>query len=248
LTKIQSEIRNPKSEIRNSQSAIVLSLDTATRAGSIWLGRGDSELAATEGDATVSQSNRLLSDIDRVLNEAGLNLPDVDLFACAAGPGSFTGLRIGLATVKALAASLDRRCYGLSTLEALAHAGGPSSATVALLPAGRGEFFAQLFSVSPSNVVTPQDTPAHLAPDKVIERYANMNVNWAGADSAQQRDFLLARANGHEWSILPSVGNIAQHVAVLALRRFENDEPGTAYSLKAIYVRPSDAELNQKCS
>jgi tRNA threonylcarbamoyladenosine biosynthesis protein TsaB len=227
---------------------IILSVDTATRAGSVWLGKGNSELASTEGDANVSQSNRLLRDVDELLTKAGLKLTDVDLFACAAGPGSFTGLRIGLATIKALAASLERPCAGISTLEAIAHAGGASSATVATLAAGRGEFFAQLFSVSPDNVVTAQDPPAHLSPEKLIERYSSRDLNWAGITSPQHREFVMSQAAGREWHILPPTNNLARHIAVLALQRFEKSEVDTPYSLRAIYVRPSDAELNQKCN
>ena len=227
---------------------VILSVDTATRAGSVWLGEGNSELASTEGDANVSQSNRLLSDIDELLTRTRLKLPEIDLFACAVGPGSFTGLRIGIATIKALSASLERPCVGVSTLEAIAHAGGPSAATLATLPAGRGEFFAQLFSVSLDNMVTAQDTPAHLTPEKLVVRYADRNLNWAGVISPQQREFLMSHAEDREWHIMQSTGNLARHIAALALRRFENSEADSPYSLRAIYVRPSDAELNQKCN
>src|ERR1044072_8567602 len=121
-----------------SSELVVLSLETATMGGSVFLGRGTSELAARVGDPQVSHSNSLLTDIDAVLKEAGLELNDVEGFVCAAGPGSFTGLRIGLATLKALAATLDRPCVGIPTLEAVAHSLGPSQAKIALLPGGRG--------------------------------------------------------------------------------------------------------------
>jgi tRNA threonylcarbamoyladenosine biosynthesis protein TsaB len=132
---------------------VILSLETATRGGSVWLGQGTVELATRIGDAEVSQSTSLLTDISESLLEAGVKLADVDLFACASGPGSFTGLRIGIATLKALAASLSRPCIGIPTLHAVAHAAGPSCATVVLLPAGRGEGFAQMFSVSEDGAV-----------------------------------------------------------------------------------------------
>ena len=134
-------------------ASIILSIDTATLGGSVWLGSGTDELAARIGDPQVSQSASLLKDISDSLDQEGLRLADVDLFACASGPGSFTGLRIGLATLKGLAASLERPCVGIPTLHAVAHAAGSSVATVALLPAGRGEVFAQMLSVSKSGSV-----------------------------------------------------------------------------------------------
>src|ERR1700704_5091138 len=99
-----------------SDAPLILSLETATMGGSVFLGRGNLELATRAGDPRVSQSFSLLSDISDILQEAPASLHEVDLFACASGPGSFTGLRIGLATVKALAASLNRPCVGIPTL------------------------------------------------------------------------------------------------------------------------------------
>ena len=108
-----------------STTPIILSLETATLGGSVFLGRGSVQLAMRNGDPQVSQSASLLSDINESLEEAGVSLQEVDLFACASGPGSFTGLRIGIATLKALAASLKRPCVGIPTLQAVAHAAGP---------------------------------------------------------------------------------------------------------------------------
>jgi tRNA threonylcarbamoyladenosine biosynthesis protein TsaB len=245
---------------------IILSLDTATLGGSVWLGRGTRGLAARSGDPKVSQSASLLKDTNDILAEAKLTLSDVELFACASGPGSFTGLRIGIATLKGLAASLERPCFGVPTLHAVAHAAGPSPATVALLPAGRGEVFAQLLSVSPNGVVTELDTPAHLSPQKLLERYASrVDLKWAGAGARLQRDVLAGHAQAANiyfaeavedlaadekqgvWSLAPVETNLAQHVAALALELFQTGEIQSPHSLSAIYVRPSDAELNQTC-
>ena len=137
---------------------LILSLDTATLGGSVFLGRGEEELAARNGNPQVSQSASLLKRHQRGLAQGQVSLRDVRLFACASGPGSFTGLRIGIATLKALAASLHQPCVGIPTLAAVAHAAGPSRATVALLPAGRGEVFAQMFSVADDGGVTALDT------------------------------------------------------------------------------------------
>ena len=234
-------------------------------AGSVFVARGKLQLATRIGDPQVSQSNSLLNDIDNTLREAGLSLQDVDLLACASGPGSFTGLRIGIATLKGLAVTLDRPCAGIPTLKAVAHGAGPSSATVALLPAGRGELFAQLFSVSEDEAVTEIDSAAHLSPQRLIDRYAAFkNLTWAGPGAHQQREFLEAYANqsgvtfGSDpadasdstrgvWRLAAKELNLARHVAALALQLFERGEVQSAQSIQAIYVRPSDAELKEQC-
>ncbi len=229
---------------------IILSLDTASMGGSIWLGKGFTLLAAVVGDSKVSQSASLLNDISDSLQRAQLKLEDVEVFACASGPGSFTGLRIGIATVKGLAASLDRPCFGVSTLTAVARAAGASQRTVALLPAGRGEVFAQQFSVSDDLMVTPLDSPSHLTPQKLIERYASFPVlKWAGSGAAAQREVIerQSQASKSDWQFAQAESNLARHIAALALELFESGEIQSPHSLRALYVRPSDAELNQKC-
>ena len=235
----------------------------------MFLGRRGLQLTTRKGDPQVSQSNSLLSDINNSLEESGLTLQDVDLFACASGPGSFTGLRIGIATLKALAATLDRPCAGIPTLAAVAHSAGPSTAIVGLLPAGRGELFAQMFSVSADGIVTALDSAAHLSPQKLFEKYAAFaDLMWAGPGAHLQRKFLedsaqqlgipfveeapdLPRHTKHEgikvWRLAAKETNLARHVAALALQLFESGELQSPQSLQAIYVRPSDAELNQQC-
>lgn len=248
---------------------VILALETATMGGSVFVARGPVELAAINGDPQVSQSGSLLSDINTALEDAGLTLQDVDLFACTSGPGSFTGLRIGIATLKALAATLDRPCAGIPTLQAVAHSAGVSTTTVALLPAGRGEVFAQMFSVSEDKTVTNIDSAAHLSPKRLVEKYGSqLDLIWAGPGAHQQREFLKDSAKqldivfaedsvetsdhtgarqGKLWLLAPREPNLARHAAALALQLFNRGKVQSAETIQAIYVRPSDAELNEQC-
>ncbi len=244
-----------------NSAPVILSLETAMLGGSIFLARGTNALASRQGDAKVSHSNSMLADINKCLDDAELKLADVELFACASGPGSFTGLRIGIATIKALAVTLRRPCVGVPTLNAIAHSAGGSNATVALLPAGRGEVFAQMFSVASDDLVE-LDSAAHLSPQKLSERYGGIpSLVWAGPGAAVHRAMLNEYAEQHDidfvtesaapnvaknhWRLAPPKTNLAQHVSVLALRQFSRGQLQDAASLKAIYVRPSDAEINQ---
>lgn len=244
-----------------NSAPLILSLETATLGGSIVLARGTNGLASRNGDPKVSHSNSLLADINDCLTEAGVKLGEVELFACASGPGSFTGLRIGIATMKGLAATLDRPCAGVPTLNAIAHSAGTSNATVALLPAGRGEVFAQKFSVADDEVVE-LDSAAHLSPQRLIERYGDFpSLVWAGPGADIHRTLLQQHAGQNDikfvtqpadsdfvencWRLAPPTANLAQNVSALALRLFSRGHTQDAESLKAIYVRPSDAEINQ---
>ena len=221
---------------------LILSVETATLSGSVALSRGEQILAGFAGDSGVSHSNTLLNDIDKLVNEAQVNLPEIDLFAVANGPGSFTGLRIGIATIKALAATLGRLCAGIPTLQAVALAAGESAHSVALLPAGRGEVFAQLFSVTKDGCVTSLDEATHISPQRLIEKYRSLeDVLWGG-DGAMANKVLIERET--RGRIAPPIPVLATHVAALALTRFREQQLEQPDELQAIYVRPSDAELN----
>lgn len=221
----------------------ILSVETATLAGSVALSRGEEIIAALTGDSAVSHSNTLLSDIDKVLAEARVELADVDLFAVATGPGSFTGLRIGIATVKGLAATLDRPTAGVPTLHAVALAAGPSPRTVALLPAGRGEVFAQLFSVTKEGLVTELDKATHISPSKLLEKYGSLeSVLWCGPGAIANKA-LLENSASPEGRLAPAVANLATYVGRLAVMKFREQQLVDPDALQAMYVRPSDAEL-----
>lgn len=227
---------------RITQSApVILSVETATLSGSVALARGEQIIAAFAGDAGISHSNTLLKDIDKLLHQTQVDLSAIDLFAVATGPGSFTGLRIGIATVKGLAATLERQCAGVPTLHAVALSAGESAYSVALLPAGRGEVFAQLFSVTSDGLVTELDKPTHISPQRLLAKYSSLErVLWCGAGTVAIRE-LLEQQPG--WEIAPLSANLATQVASLALTKFREEQLEHPDALQAIYVRPSDAEL-----
>jgi len=225
------------------RTPLILAIETATRAGSVSVARGDCVLSSFRGAPDASHSADLLNNVRRALEAGAVTLSEIDLFAVALGPGSFTGLRIGIATVKSFAVSLGRICVGVPTLAAVAHAAGPADRIVALLPAGRGEVFAQLFSVDSERRVEPLDEPAHLSPERMLERYRSIpRVKWAG-EAASLHEAKL-RKDG--WILVPPNPDLAVSVAALALREYVRGNAVGPDQLRAIYVRPSDAEIKAK--
>lgn len=254
------------SKLQEKEEPLILSIETATRAGSVAVSRGQALLSSSTGDASRSHSTDLLELIREALSEAGARLQDVELFAVALGPGSFTGLRIGVATIKGLASTLERAAAGVPTLEALALAAGPAERVVALLPAGRGELFAQSFRVEGPLAVSPLDKPAHVAPEILLEKYRGLrNVRWIGEGASAQREKILAVAEEEgiafieesleqapeqvkeAWTLAKPPGNLALYVGLIACEKYKRRETNSPEELQAIYVRPSDAELKEKC-
>src|SRR5947208_14319033 len=138
---------------------LVLALDTTTRGGSVALVDGDRVIEERAGDAARSHAERLPSEITAIADAHDLPLSGVDLYGVALGPGSFTGLRIGIATIQGLAFVHHRPIVGISALEALAHIGSrdqPPHAIVASWMDGyRRDVFTALYRVAPGDPFTP---------------------------------------------------------------------------------------------
>jgi tRNA threonylcarbamoyl adenosine modification protein YeaZ/ribosomal-protein-alanine acetyltransferase len=131
---------------------VVLALETVTRAGSVAVLR-DGVLRGREGDPARTHGERLPGEIVDLLASEGLGLRDVDLFAIVAGPGSFTGLRVGMATVQGLALATGRQVVALPTLEVMVSAwrrGGaaPAPAVAACLDGQRGDVFYAVYRLA----------------------------------------------------------------------------------------------------
>jgi tRNA threonylcarbamoyladenosine biosynthesis protein TsaB len=225
-----------------SKEPLILAIETATRAGSVALARGNEILCSQSGDARASHSTDLIETIETILNKAKVELREIDLFAAAVGPGSFTGLRIGLATVKSFAVCTGKQCAGISTLAAIAHAAGNSERTVSLLPAGRGELFAQMFSVRDGQA-RELDAAAHLSPKAILEKYGEaQQLVWAGEGAHLNAEVLRSATR----KIAPAIVQIATSIAALALDAYRSEESVSPNDLRAVYVRASDAEINEK--
>jgi len=242
---------------------LILAIETATRAGSVALARGREILWSVSGDASASHSTNLIETVEKGLKSTGTKLSEVDLFAAAVGPGSFTGLRIGLATIKSFAVCTGRSCAGVSTLAAIARAAGVSEHTVSLLPAGRGELFAQSFSVRDGQV-RELDSAAHLTPKAILARYEDKpDLIWAGdgahlhaaalRDYAKVRDLPYSERTSDSssqaqagWSLAPATDQLAFSIAALALDAYRRGNTVSPDVLQAVYVRASDAEINEQ--
>ena len=247
----------------NHEEPLILAIETATRAGNVALARGEEVLHSLSGDAVSSHSTDLLENVEELLRCGETDLSRVDLFAAASGPGSFTGLRIGLATIKSFAVCVGKKCVGVPTLAAIAHAAGESGRTVALLPAGRGEVFAQLFSVSREQV-SALDSATHITPKALLKKYGQMqNIVWAGEGAhvqvenlrswAESKKVVFANRESNDasieregWILAPRCEQLAVSVAALALHEYRGGNTIAPDELRAIYVRPSDAEINER--
>ncbi len=123
----------------------ILSIESAVGGGSLALiteGRGT--ILRKEGNLA-SRAEKIILVISAILDEAGLSLADLDMIAVSTGPGSYSGIRIGMATASGLGNALKVPCIGVSVLEAMAHMAEPEEPLIAAIPVGKNDVAWQAF-------------------------------------------------------------------------------------------------------
>ena len=149
----------------------ILALDTCLGACSVAVCEDDRALAMASEAMTRGHQERLAPMVREVMAKAGLEFAELDRIAVTVGPGSFTGLRVGLAFAKGLALALDRTCVGVSVLEALGRGAPRAGFVAACVDAHRGQVYLQAF-IDGQAVMAPDVLPVDTAAARLVELYA----------------------------------------------------------------------------
>jgi tRNA threonylcarbamoyladenosine biosynthesis protein TsaB len=221
---------------------LILALDTTTRAGSVAVLRADTVLYEHSGDPTLTHGQRLPGDLIKACAESDVSIEDVELFAVAAGPGSFTGLRIGIATMQGLAMARGGRVVPVSTLEAIAAAAPEGAAKVAAwMDAQRGEVFGQVFGRD-AGQARPLTAAISAVPSVVLHQHAEWlrDAIFEGDGATRYRDE-IERGMSDSVRVAGSVPHLAAAIGRIAARFPERAV--LPHAVVPIYVRRPDAEI-----
>lgn len=228
----------------------ILALDTSTSMASVAITSSESVIAEAAFTCNRSLSARLVPEIEHLLGLCGLAIGDIDLFATSTGPGSFTGVRCGVATIQGLALATGKPCAGFSSLAMLAMNFALATHPVCtLLDARKSEVYAGLYDCS-----GPAPTP--LTADCVMPMEQFLGVISASTDrpviftgeGAQRYHETIQVHMGERALFAPVSHNIgrAAHGAMLALHAYNNGTTVEPSRLLPDYIRASEAELARK--
>ncbi|MDR1674583.1 MAG: tRNA (adenosine(37)-N6)-threonylcarbamoyltransferase complex dimerization subunit type 1 TsaB [Oscillospiraceae bacterium] len=212
---------------------MILSVDTSGRFASSAAISGQGKLIAVKSGSPEKQHSQvILSLCIELLKEQGLELKDMNTFAVAAGPGSYTGLRVGIATVKAIAYALKKSCIGVSTLLALAYSVPAEGYICSLIHARQGVSYGALFSsydgiltrITADKVLTFAETAT------LLKRYEYEEITFTG-DGAEA--FLSSDSFSGVTARYSSKEPFAAAVAAAA----DIYEPMRPQELQAVYLQ-----------
>jgi len=216
---------------------LVLAIDTTHEFGSLALARGAETLEEVLLHAPTGFAHVLYAQLSRLLERHDVLLNSIDCFAAASGPGSFTGVRVGLACVKGLAEALGKPAIAVSNLQALATRGS-GGLRAAVIDARRGDIYGAVY-----------DGRARQVAEEVVAKFPAWLETLPADDLVfVSTDFTPFRValKGTRFAKFPIVTagpTLAGAIASLAVARFLAGERPDPASLDANYVRRSDAEL-----
>lgn len=220
----------------------ILAIDTATNAGGVALGRNNELVALWMSKSPLRYSESLISWVDFVLQQERLQLSDIGCFAVTVGPGSFTGLRIGLAAVKAFSQVLGRPVFGVSTLHALAHRFRHSGQhIVPLIDARRQQVYAAVYRADETGCSLVGEE-AVARPDQWLDTLPrDRQYVFVGDGAVLYKSTISALLPGHR--LLESDNSVLRELVDLAQLWSAAGNQGQGFNLKGNYLRPPDAKL-----
>ena len=237
----------------NSLYMLVLALDTCDSNGSVAILRDGTVMQSIAHTSGEGYSSWLLPSVERLLAAASAKLADIDLFSVATGPGSFTGVRLGLTTVKAWGEVFGKPIAGMSRLEVLANEDqGDCGIVGAVLDAQRGQIFAAVYKRGPKglilvgqeSVTTAADFLAYVSEESGLGRVAWVGT---GAQLLEHEPLWHERVARGE-SISAVSAELAPLIGKLGMRKAQQGQVHDALSLDANYVRRSYVETAAKPS
>lgn len=227
----------------------ILALDTATMVSSVAVADEKKVLAELTVQTRLTHSETLMPHIQQVLEMAGVERSDLTGIAVSIGPGSFTGLRIGLGAAKAMAYALNIPLIGVSTMEALAwHYPVPNVNIIPLIDAQKGNVYAASYSFEPESesIKTISDVAVYSF-DEVFEHFGTDGKCCVLLGDMAVKKAIPRRAKGElpaNFIIAPihTIMPRAATVAVAGLKKLAAGEVGSVMDMEPIYIRRSEAE------
>ena len=221
----------------------ILSIETSSKVCAVALMEDDKLINEKILEDENTHSVKLMPLVDELLKKSNITLNEIDLFACVNGPGSFTGIRIGIATVKAFADATNKKTIGISSLEALAYNVEENGIICAVIDAKNENVYSGFFEKS-NCTIKQLKAPEFNTIKNIVEQANNIkeNIIFVGDAVQKYKDSILEVLNKKAVIINEIEKNKlnARNIALAAYNK--KQEAGDTSSLIPTYLRKSNAE------
>jgi len=224
----------------------ILSIETSTKVGSVAIMEDEHLIAEYILNVVSTHSERLLPSIDQILKDSQLTVRDIEGFAVSLGPGSFTGLRIGISTVKGLALAAEKGVVGVPTLDVLAHNLMFTHLLVCpLLDARKGEVYTALYQGDGSGRLEKLTPDLAIKPDDLL-KMVKEPIIFLGDAVEVYRDKLGGDKDNHFFAPVYLHQPRASVLAKLGLEKFKQGHMFKEEEIQPLYCRLAEAEIAWK--
>jgi tRNA threonylcarbamoyl adenosine modification protein YeaZ len=236
---------------------LILAFDTTNEHGGAGVFRDSQCLALASHEGQPDYSVTLFQEVTTVLEKANVQFGDIELLAAANGPGSFTGIRVGIAAAQGWASTFGRPMRGVSILEAMVDEAHPDTQkAAAIMDARRGEFYCAVFRlVRPSSPTSgsafgPETDGFVLKSEELAPFLQPHGSTPNGLTCVVRQDDAASRAlqetlpSSYQWRVVS--GTLVPAIARVALRSYEEQRPPATNELYAYYIRRPDVEVKWK--
>jgi tRNA threonylcarbamoyladenosine biosynthesis protein TsaB len=218
-----------------------LAIETAGKIPSVSILKNEVEIDFAICDLEISSSS-LVPIVKEVLERNHLKISQFNYLTVSLGPGSFTGVRIGLATAKGINFGTGLRCIGVNYLEAIAFSGEREGKIRTILSGGRDEFYVQDFLFESKNQALELTKPQLKSSDEVV-LLNNISGDYTIITDRKAKQKLLENKDGSRIFVHPD--NMAKYTGLAGINKIKNNvEP--SYTLQPIYVRESEFKVTQR--
>ncbi len=219
----------------------ILAIDTSSSICSVAILENDNLIDKNELDDGKTHSENLMPLLDDVLNRNNLKPADIELIACCVGPGSFTGIRIGVASIKPIAEVLGIKVVSVMSLEALARIAEGKDTIVSLIDARNNQVYCGVFDkeYNPKEEFIADDINEII---EVLKKYEN--IYFVGNGAELHKELLVTNLNNVEFS--EDNKQSAENVGKIGYKKFLENNLCTADSIMPVYLRKSQAERLKK--
>ncbi len=224
----------------------ILTIDTTTNLGSVALVEDNVLVGQLDLNLPLTHNQRLINTLKALLDFANITLDTIDLFAVVKGPGSFTGVRIGVATAKGLAYALNKPLIGINGLDAIAHNFPYTSYLICpIIDARKRQIFTAFYEAKDGQIKRISDYQS-ITPESLLKGLRRKTI-FAGTGVDVYQEIIKEKMKDRCLFPPAQLQRIhPQTIARLAQEALAQGENADPIAVVPFYIRPSDAELNRK--